>query len=317
MRASRPAVRSFTALCLTTFSLLLLAACLPVHAASSQPRSPQTGVSQPVSSEAVSSQAATPLAASTPAAAARPGDIVLPPVNGRFDYQIGGSYPPSPAVTIVDRDRLAPPVPGKYNICYVNAFQTQPEEAHFWTGSHGNLLLKTTNGKYLTDPDWPGEYLLDTSTAAKRESIAAIEKRWIDGCRTAGFQGLEPDNLDSWTRSKKLLTRADNVALATLLASRAHEDGLAIAQKNTAELGKSGKTSVGFDFAIAEECQVYSECASYTAPYGERVIEIEYTDNARSAYTKACASRGRKISVILRDRDVVPAGDSGYHYEFC
>ena len=128
---------------------------------------------------------------------------------------------------------------------------------------------------------------------------------------------MEPDNLDSWTRSKGLLTRQDNVAFATLLAGRAHQDGLLIAQKNTSELGTAGRDDVGFDFAVAEECQVYDECDAYTDVYGDRVAEIEYTDNPRSAYEQACRARGARISVILRDRDVVPRGRSGYAYEAC
>ena len=33
--------------------------------------------------------------------------ITLPPVNGRFDYQIGDTYPPAASVTVVDRDVVA------------------------------------------------------------------------------------------------------------------------------------------------------------------------------------------------------------------
>ncbi|MFM9919970.1 endo alpha-1,4 polygalactosaminidase [Lacisediminihabitans sp. H27-G8] len=248
---------------------------------------------------------------------AQAATVALPPVNGQFDYQIGGAYTPSGSVSIVDRDRSASPVAGKYNICYVNAYQTQPDEASFWTSNHSNLLVKRANGTNLTDPDWPGEFILDTSTAAKRTSISKIVNRWIDGCKTKGYQAIEPDNLDSWTRSLNKLTKADNVAYAKLLATHAHSIGLAIAQKNTSELGTTGKTSVGFNFAIAEECQVYSECGSYSGPYGNHVIEIEYTDNARSAYKKACAAQGKSISVILRDRDVVAKGQSAYRYEYC
>lgn len=240
-----------------------------------------------------------------------------PPVNGQFDYQIGGAYTPVAAVGIVDRDRSVAPVAGKYNICYVNAFQTQPDEASFWTSTRGDLLVKKSNGAYLTDPDWPGEYILDTSTAAKRTSIAAIVNGWIDGCKSKGYQAIEPDNLDSWTRSANKLTQANNVALATLLAAHSHSIGLAIAQKNTGDLGSIGKNTVKFDFAIAEECQRYSECDAYTGPYGNNVIEIEYTDYARSYYTKACAAQGKTISVILRDRDVVAKGQSAYRYEAC
>ena len=107
------------------------------------------------------------------------------------------------------------------------------------------------------------------------------------------------------------------MALATLLAAHAHQQGLAIAQKNTTDLGTAGRTTVKFDFAIAEECQEYEECGSYTDVFGKNVIEIEYTDNPRSAYTTACAAQGKTISVILRDRDVVAKGQSGYAYEYC
>jgi hypothetical protein len=238
-------------------------------------------------------------------------------VNGRFDYQIGGAYPPAAAQAIIDRDRSEPPVPGKYNVCYINAFQTQAAEAAYWKTEHSDLLLRTSQGSLVDDPDWPGEYLLDTSTASKRAAIAAVVGSWIDLCAKAGFQAVEPDNLDSWTRSEGLLTAADNLGLASQLVSRAHSDGLAIAQKNAADLGVTGKTVAGFDFAIAEECQVYAECGAYTGPYGRHVIEIEYNDNGRSHFTQACAARGDSISVILRDRMVTPAGQSGYEEEYC
>jgi hypothetical protein len=241
--------------------------------------------------------------------------VTLPTVNGRFDYQIGGAYTPASTVAVVDRDRTADVVKGKYTICYVNAFQTQPGEAGFWTGSHSDLLLKK-NGRYVIDPDWPDEYILDTSTAAKRTAIATIVNGWIDGCAAKGFAAIEPDNLDTFTRVSGI-TKANNLALAALLATHAHAKGLAIAQKNTPELGSTGKSTAGFDFAIAEECQMYTECGSYTKTYGNNVIEIEYTDNPRKAYTDACKAQGTSISVILRDRDVVPSNDPAYHYENC
>lgn len=239
------------------------------------------------------------------------------PANGRFDYQIGGAYTPDASAAIVDRDRSAGPAGGTYDICYVNAFQTQPAEEAFWTGSHPDLLLRDEDGGLVEDPDWPGEFFLDVSTAGKRADVAEIVGGWIDGCRDDGFEAVEPDNLDTWTRSGGRLTEADAVAYATLLADRAHADGLAIAQKNAGSLGSIGRDSVGFDFAIAEECQNYSECDDYTDVYGDDVLEVEYTDNPRTAYTTACAARGRRISVLLRDRDVVPRGDEAYHDETC
>jgi Glycoside-hydrolase family GH114 len=245
----------------------------------------------------------------------KPVPVALPPAAGRFDYQLGGAYAPPARVTIVDRDRSAAPARRSYGICYVNAYQTQPEELSWWEAKHPRLLLRTLTG-YVSDPDWPDEVLLDTSTAAKRKELVGVVGSWIDGCATKGFKAVEPDNLDSWSRSGGLLDSADNVAFARLLAARAHSRHLAIAQKNTADLASRGR-SIGFDFAIAEECQVYGECDNYLNVYGSRVLEIEYTDNGLDAFTQACRARAHRISIILRDRDLVPKGQAGYTYSAC
>lgn len=250
------------------------------------------------------------------AASANTAAVTVLPVNGQFDYQLGGAYTPEASVRIVDRDRTASPATGKYNICYVNGFQTQDSEADFWTKQHPDLLVKDSSGKPIKDPDWP-EYILDTSTAAKRTALLGIVGPWIDGCATAGYQGLEIDNLDSYTRSAKKLTLQNNIDFATALVARAHAKGLAVGQKNTAELAATGKQKIGFDFAVTEECQRYDECSSYTDVYGDNVIEIEYTDYSRSKYTAACAAQGKRISVILRDRDVVTPSNKAYRYEAC
>lgn len=230
-------------------------------------------------------------------------------------YQIGGAFPPAGDVAIVDRDRAAPPVPGRYNVCYINAFQTQPGEAGWWQRRHRNLLLRR-HGHHVVDGQW-NERLLDASTRARRAAIAAIVGVWIDGCAAAGFQAVEPDNLDSWTRSHGALSRADNLALAGLLIGRAHADGLAIAQKNAGELGTAGRR-LGFDFAIAEECGRYGECDAYLRAYGASVIEIEYPDSGGLAnFASACRRRGGLISVAYRDRLVAPRGAPGYVNRSC
>lgn len=258
------------------------------------------------------------------AAAAR--DVSLPPANQPFDYQLGGAYTPGSGVGIVVRDRLAPPAPGKYNICYVNAFQTQPAEAKWWLRNHPDLLVRK-NGTYVADPEWRDEYLLDTSTAEKRNALLSVIGPWIDKCARDGFDAIEADNLDSWTRSQSVLSKQTNIAFATRLAERAHAAGLSIAQKNAIDLAPIGRSNIGFDFAVAEECQVWSECDGYIAVYGARVYEIEYADIRRDAngnpvkpidvYKAACAARGSRISIIYRDRKLEPAGSSGYEYKAC
>jgi hypothetical protein len=243
------------------------------------------------------------------------GAVQPPPSHGRFDYQIGGAFEPAVDVAIVDRDRSARPVSGRYGICYINAFQAQPAERRWWVRHHPGLLLRRA-GRPVVDRTW-NEQLFDTSTRARRAALATIVGKWIDGCAASGFNAVEPDNLDSWTRSQRRLTRTGNLAFAAALIRRAHADGLAIAQKNTGELGPAGR-ALGFDFAIAEECGAYHECDSYTRAYGDHVIEIEYPDNGGLAnFRAACRERGAAISITYRDRDVRPKGAPGFVDRTC
>lgn len=245
-----------------------------------------------------------------------PSRTTPPPAAGRVDYQLGGPYPPHPTARITVRDSSARPVPGLYNICYVNAFQTQPGTLTTWLRRHPDLVL-SRGGRPVTDPDWPDEALLDTSTDSGRRKLAALLDADLARCERSGFDAVEPDNLDSYLRSGGRLVAADNVALIADLARRAHARGLAVAQKNAPEIGRAGRDTAGLDFAIAEECQVYRECDHYTGLYGRRVIEIEYTDNGAKAFARACGLRGREISVLLRDRDVVRRGEPGYVSRWC
>ncbi|MGY1495617.1 endo alpha-1,4 polygalactosaminidase [Streptomyces sp. QTS52] len=230
--------------------------------------------------------------------------VELPPPHAGFDYQIGGAYPPPAGVRIVSRDRTAAPAPGLYNICYVNAFQAQPGDEKEWPA---DLLLRDASGETVVDGDWD-EALLDTGTAAKRKRIAARVNKWIDGCADKGFDAVEPDNYDSYTRSDGLLTADDATAFITLLSRHAHARGLAVGQKNTVELAGLRKRT-GLDFAVAEECGEYDECGEYAKAFDDRVVVIEYTD---SGLRKARAAFGDRLSIVRRDVDVSTPGSDGY-----
>lgn len=240
------------------------------------------------------------------------GQVTLPPANGGVDYQIGGAYTPPAGVDIVLRDHTAKPAAGKYNVCYVNGFQTQTEAADWWHSKHSDLLLRS-GGKEVVDSDW-NEIILDIGTPAKRAALAVVVGEWIDGCADAGFRAVEVDNLDTYTRSKGLLTAEHAMAYAKLLADRAHARGLAVGQKNTVELGKTGKARVGFDFAIAEECAEWDECQDYVDVYGNHVIAVEYSD---ASFQKACSRFGSTLSIVRRDRNVTTPGSSSYKFTIC
>ena len=239
------------------------------------------------------------------------------PTGVGFDYQLGGSYPPPTGVQIVTRDSTSKPAAGLYNICYINGFQTQSEDKNFWLDRHPSLVLRYSDGQPVFDPGWPNEMILDVGTAAKRTAIAAIQGAVIDRCRHKGFQAVEFDNLDSYSRSHHELTLGDDIAEAKLLVARAHADHLAAGQKNTPELGDRGRDDIHFDFAVAEECYRYDECASYTRVYGARVLDIEYTDDLRGTFASDCASRSIPPMTILRDVDLVPRSSKHYVYRAC
>jgi hypothetical protein len=202
-------------------------------------------------------------------------------------------------VGIVERDRHARPIKGKYDICYVNGFQTQTNEKRFWH-HHWSLVLKD-HGKPVVDSVW-GEWLLDIRTAAKRKALAKIMGRWTNGCAKHGFEGVEYDNLDSFSRSHHLISKTDARKYAGLLVRRAHHAGLAVAQKNWAEWNG---TEVGFDFAVAEQCAQYHECGRYVAHYGRHVLAVEYHDKA---FRRACAHWSDRMAVVRRDVDLTKHG---------
>jgi hypothetical protein len=143
----------------------------------------------------------------------------------------------------------------------------------------------------------------------------------IETCARKGFDALEPDNLDSWTRFDGTPRAGDvpfgkrqALAFGRLLARRAHALGLAVAQKNTAGLTRAQVRRVGFDFAVAEECGRYRECNVYRRVYGNHVIAIEYR---RKDFRRDCRTVGRRISVVLRDVDVTAPGSKTYRYDAC
>ncbi len=197
------------------------------------------------------------------------------------------------------RDRRARPAPGRYNVCYVNGFQTQADERRFWR-KRMHLVLRR-DGRPVVDGAWQ-EWLLDVRTPAKRRALARIVGRWVAGCAVDGFDAVDLDNLDSFTRSRRLLKRGQAVAFARLLVGRAHRHGLAVAQKNFADLDG---TRVGFDFAIAEECGRWHECGSYLRHYDARVLAVEYRDRD---FARTCAQFDGRLSVLRRDLALRPRG---------
>lgn len=235
----------------------------------------------------------------TIASTAAPAPAPLP-VNVDVDYQLGGGYRPARNVGIVVRDSTEPPVAGAYNVCYLNAFQTQPGTKRWWRAKKGLVLQH--RGRPVVDAGWPDEWLLDISTAAKRKRLTRIVGGWIRGCARDGYQAVEFDNFDSFERSRGLVKARQANAFARSLVRVAHRAGLAAGQKNRPLF--NGRR-IGFDFVVAESCAQWNECAAYVAHFGSKMLAIEYRPQD---FRTACAQIGTRVPVVYADRDLTPDG---------
>ncbi len=224
---------------------------------------------------------------------------VGPPVGVDLDYQLGGAVSPAENVGIVVRDRRAKPIEGLWNVCYVNGFQTQPDEKRFWR-KRRDLLLKR-HGELVVDEAW-NEWIFDIRTAGKRERLAKVVGRWTRRCARDGFDAVEFDNLDAFSRSHGLVKPKQAKRFARLLTRAAHDAGLSAGQKNWANF--DGR-KVGFDFAVSEECGRYDECGRYVSSYGSAVLVVEYR---RRDFRQACKEYGDQLPIVLRDRDLTKRG---------
>jgi Glycoside-hydrolase family GH114 len=239
------------------------------------------------------------------------------PIHAAFDYQLTDDYPPGPYVTIVVRDWYSgkPLPPPGYSICSINAFQTQaddpesnrPDERSNWPAS----IVSN-----VEDPNWPGEFLIDLSTSKHRGTALAHVQQMINRCVKQGFAAVEFDNLDSYTRNFSLgFGQREALLFATALATSAHQRGLAVAQKNGADLTKQQSLNrIGFDFAIAESCGEFTECDRYTKTYGDALLAVEYTD---VGFANACRISNGTFAVVLRDRELLVADAPGHRLKRC
>ena len=191
-----------------------------------------------------------------------------------------------------------------FSICYVNAFQTQPDGSGDRLDLYSNWPTAVVNPD-LEDPSWPGEYVIDLSTAELREIAAEHVQEMLNVCAEKGYQAVEFDNYDSYDRFVDTgFDETDAVAYATLLVEQTHALGMAAAQKNAAGL-LGYKDAVGFDFVIVESCGVYDECVQFRDAFAGAMVGIEYSDGA---FDTACSEVGDTSAIVRRDDSVSANG---------
>lgn len=179
---------------------------------------------------------------------------------------------------------------GGHAICYLDAGTWEdwrPDAGEFPDSVKGNK-----NG-------WPGERWLDIRATSV---LLPIMSARVQRCADAGFDAVEWDNVDGYTnRTGFPLTAADQLAYNQALAQLAHDHGLAVGLKN--DLEQAADLEPSFDFAINEQCQQYSECASL-APFknaGKAIFQVEYKLATRKFCPQANAA---DRNAILKDLDL-------------
>jgi hypothetical protein len=156
---------------------------------------------------------------------------------------------------------------GRTVICYVNAGGWED-----WRPDAGRFP-DTVIGENLDG--WEGERWLDIR---RLEVLAPIMEARIDPCRSKGFDGIEPDNVDGFLNDTGFpLTYDDQLRYNIFLADAAHERGLSIGLKN--DMDQISNLLSFFDWALNEQCFEYQECDTLL-PFieaGKAVFNAEYS----------------------------------------
>lgn len=123
---------------------------------------------------------------------------------------------------------------------------------------------------------WAGERWVDV----RKWQVRKVMKSRLELASSKGCDGVEPDNVDGWINDTGFpLSESDSVDFLKFLAKKAHDIGLLIGLKNSADSIEEFNLVSDFDFAIVEECYAWDECCKYEAfiADGKPVFSIEYT----------------------------------------
>jgi hypothetical protein len=122
---------------------------------------------------------------------------------------------------------------------------------------------------------WPDEKWLDIR---RWTVLKPIMQARMNACKTKGFDGVEPDNVDGYTNETGFpLTGNDQLTYNKNIAELAHSLGLAVGLKNDIDQVKA--LAPNFDFATNEQCVQYNECGNLSAftVANKPVFHVEYS----------------------------------------
>jgi hypothetical protein len=181
-----------------------------------------------------------------------------------------------------------------YVICYFSAGSVEdwrPDTADF----PASVIGKDYAG-------WPGERWLDIR---RRDVLAPILDARLDLAVEKGCNAVDPDNVDGFSNDTGFdISAGDQRNFNLWLAATAHQRGLGIGLKNTAELIPDLVAS--FDFAVVESCAAEGACAAFLpfSAHKKAVFQIEYVDAIRDWASVCRDATKRGFTAILASLDL-------------
>lgn len=191
---------------------------------------------------------------------------------------------------------------GVHVICYIDVGTAEDFRPDY--GEFPKSVLGRSNG-------WPGERWIDIRQLSTVEPIMSARFRM---CAEKGFEAVEPDNIEAYAnRSGFPISAQQQLTFNIWVAEAAHSLGMAVLQKNDAQ--QSGELEPYFDGALSEQCNQYSECASFE-PYLEArkpVLNAEYhlASTRFCAQDEAAGIMGARFNVALNGRRYQPCWGQG------
>lgn len=246
----------------------------------------------------------------TPATAGD-GKDWAPVPTGPFHWQLQGVLDVDPGIRVVGGDLFdisadqvaAWRTAGLYPICYVNVGAVED-----WRDDAQDFPRDVIGAPYW---GWDGENWLDIS---RFERFVDVVRARLDLCRDKGFLAIEPDNIDAYEADHSSeptgfdISRTDQLRYVSWLIKEAHMRGLAIGQKNAADLVPD---LVGrMDFALLESAYRLGFMVEFD-PYvelGKPVFAVEYLDEGADAmnFCPAADAHGFQGVIARIDLDQTP-----------
>jgi hypothetical protein len=146
-------------------------------------------------------------------------------------------------------------------------------------------------------PGYPDERYVDIRQI---KLLGPILVRRFEECKAKGFDGIEPDNIDSYSAGEAVtgfpLTAADARNFDYWLIAQAHARGLSIGQKNDPD--QAAILVSHFDWALTEEC-FYGGFCDEMVPYDrahKKVFNVEYAgDTSAATFLKKYCVQNRTL----------------------